>query len=92
MKIQSFLLLCSSTSLVWGSKCPQAEGENDAQIIERFKVTGECFDYVGVSNNVKSVASCVGPDGYCQKVNHVSSEGAGVSPCLINLIDSGCNV
>jgi hypothetical protein len=37
MRIQSILLLCSSTPLVWGAKCPQATGENVAQVIERNK-------------------------------------------------------
>ena len=92
MKIQSFLLPCSSTSLVWGSKCPQTKGENDAQIIEGFKVTGECFDYTRGSNNVQSVESCVGPNGYCQQAKRSSFEGAAVSPdhfdwfCLQSLV------
>ena len=53
MKIQSLLLLCSSTALVWGAKCPQATGKNDAQVIEHYKATGQCSDISGISDTLE---------------------------------------
>jgi hypothetical protein len=52
MKIRFLLLLCSSTALVWGANCPQATGENDAQVIERYKATGQCSDVLGTSDTL----------------------------------------
>ena len=53
MKIQSLLLLCSSTALVWGAKCPQATGKNDAQVLEHYQATGECSDISAIPDTLE---------------------------------------
>lgn len=52
MKIQSLLLLCS-TALVWGAKCPQATGKNDAQVIEHYQATGQCSDISAIPDTLE---------------------------------------
>lgn len=84
------LLLCGSSALASElsltprePKCPQREGEKDAQVIAHYKTVGQCFSYIGAGNREKSISPCAGPDGYCQKVKKSKSGVEGVSQCPV---------